>query len=48
MNAAARLKHLSLVRGKTLAPHELEQEREAFLGGVVVDHLDGVVGEMID
>lgn len=30
---------------RTYAPHEMDQMREEFERGVVVDHLDGVVGE---
>jgi hypothetical protein len=32
-------------RQKTMTPHELEEAKQAFLRGVVVDHLDGVVGQ---
>lgn len=32
-------------RAPALAPHELEQQREDFLRGVVVDHIDGVVAQ---
>lgn len=30
---------------RTYAPHELDDEREDFLRGVVVDHIDGVVAQ---